>query len=327
MARPAFGGRRALSRIGQLPAFAGVVMLVAGFLAFLGGASGPVLDAGARRLIDGAGATGSMVRVQTRLAGETTPTEIRMPRCSRRSRPPCAVCRRRSTAACSPSRHPRRSTASRCRCRASRIPGCPTPPELVDGRVADRRRRGRAAGSGRRAPRASASATRSSIGDVPVTVVGLWTADDPGRSALVRRPRRRLGSRCRRGRPAPRRRVGARPARRAPVRALDGRARAVRHPALDARHLGRRARPPRCRAPPPPDDQQLDRRCSAPCPSTLARTSRSTSVAAGILGLPLVLLDRRRAASCSALVARAIAVGQAGRVRAAARARSVACAR
>jgi len=69
VARPAFGGRRALSRIGQLLAFAGVVMLVAGFLAFLGGVSGPVLDAGARRLIDGAGATGSTARIQTRLPG------------------------------------------------------------------------------------------------------------------------------------------------------------------------------------------------------------------------------------------------------------------
>ncbi len=70
MARPAFGGRRALSRLGQLLAFAGVVMLVAGFLAFLGGAAAPVLDAGARHLVDGAGATGSTARIQTRLPGE-----------------------------------------------------------------------------------------------------------------------------------------------------------------------------------------------------------------------------------------------------------------
>jgi hypothetical protein len=70
VARPAFGGRRALSRIGQLAAFSGVVMLVAASLAFLGGATGPVLDTGAQRLIDGAGATGAAVRIQTRLADD-----------------------------------------------------------------------------------------------------------------------------------------------------------------------------------------------------------------------------------------------------------------
>ena len=66
MARPIFGPRRAVSRIGQLLAFAVVVLLVSGALATLGGALVPALDAGSRLLITGSGPTAAAVRLEAR---------------------------------------------------------------------------------------------------------------------------------------------------------------------------------------------------------------------------------------------------------------------
>ena len=207
MARPAFGGRRALSRIGQLAAFAGVVMLVAGFLGFLGGASGPVLDAGARTLIDGAGATGSVVRVQTRL-GRRAP-KIRMPRCSRRSRPRCG-----ELPAIDPAQRGRRVGARHDRRRAgagagARGPGLPDAARLVEGEWPT----GADEGALQEAAADSLGVGVGDeivVGDIPVTIVGLWAALDPGEARWFGDPAVGSGRRCRRGRPAPRRRVGAR---------------------------------------------------------------------------------------------------------------------
>lgn len=70
MARPAFAGRRARSRIGQLAAFGGVVLLVTAALAVLAGAVVPVLDAGSRILIAQSGATQSAMRLQTALGSD-----------------------------------------------------------------------------------------------------------------------------------------------------------------------------------------------------------------------------------------------------------------
>lgn len=70
MARPAFGGRRARSRIGQLVAFGAVVLIVSGSLAVLGGAVVPVLDDGARRLVEQSGPTASALRLETRLSAD-----------------------------------------------------------------------------------------------------------------------------------------------------------------------------------------------------------------------------------------------------------------
>ena len=144
----------------------------------------------------------------------------------------------RSTAASSPSRHPQRSTASRRRCRPSRTRTARMPPgsSRASGRHGRRRS---TAGSRRRA------ASGVAVGDE--IVAGRSSRHDrrhlgrrrPGRRPVVRRPRGRLRSRCRRRRPAARRRVGARAAGRAPVRALDRRARAIRHRAARPSATGR----------------------------------------------------------------------------------------
>lgn len=70
MARPAFAGRRARSRSGQLAAFGAVVLVLSAALTILGGAILPVLDAGSRELISQTGATASTVRIQSRLADD-----------------------------------------------------------------------------------------------------------------------------------------------------------------------------------------------------------------------------------------------------------------
>lgn len=67
MARPAFAGRRARSRGGQLAAFAAVVMLVTTALGVIGGAIAPILDAGTRSLVTQSGPTASAVRIEARL--------------------------------------------------------------------------------------------------------------------------------------------------------------------------------------------------------------------------------------------------------------------
>jgi hypothetical protein len=68
VARPIFGGRRAVSRIGQLLAFGAVVLLVSGSLAALGGAVVPALDAGSRLLIAQSGPTAAAARLEARLS-------------------------------------------------------------------------------------------------------------------------------------------------------------------------------------------------------------------------------------------------------------------
>jgi hypothetical protein len=70
VARPVFGGRRAVSRIGQLLAFGTVVLLVSGSLAALGGALVPALDAGSRLLITQSGPTAAAARLEARLSGD-----------------------------------------------------------------------------------------------------------------------------------------------------------------------------------------------------------------------------------------------------------------
>lgn len=79
MARPVFGPRRAVSRIGQLLAFGAVVMLVSGSLAALGGALAPALDAGSRLLIAASGPTAAAARLEARLASdaETQDAQVR----------------------------------------------------------------------------------------------------------------------------------------------------------------------------------------------------------------------------------------------------------
>lgn len=67
MARPAFAGRRARSRSGQLAAFGAVVLLVSAALAVIGGAILPILDAGSRTLIAQSGPTASAERIEVRL--------------------------------------------------------------------------------------------------------------------------------------------------------------------------------------------------------------------------------------------------------------------
>ena len=241
VARPAFGGRRALSRIGQLLAFAGVVMLVAGFLAFLGGATGPVLDAGARRLIDGAGATGSAVRIQTRLPGDDAGQDAEQQDAAVQQAIDDRPARSPGDRA---SQRPRRVGArrdrrrARCACRASPTPVCQDAAQLTEGAWPAGRRRGRDAGGRRRPARRRrrrrdrhrrAARSRSSASG---------RADDPAAARWFGGSRHRLGPRRRRGRSGAGRRVGAGAARRASLRPLDRRARAVRHPALDPRRLG-----------------------------------------------------------------------------------------
>lgn len=70
MAGPAFSGRRARSRSGQLAAFGGVVLVVAASLALLGGSVAPVLDEGARAIVAQSGATAAGMRAESRLADD-----------------------------------------------------------------------------------------------------------------------------------------------------------------------------------------------------------------------------------------------------------------
>jgi hypothetical protein len=67
VAGPAYGGRRARSRTGQLAAFGGVVLLLSTALAVLGGAVLPVLDGGSRTVVAQAGAADSALRVTANL--------------------------------------------------------------------------------------------------------------------------------------------------------------------------------------------------------------------------------------------------------------------
>jgi hypothetical protein len=309
VARPAFGGRRALSRIGQLLAFAGVVMLVAGFLAFLGGASGPVLDAGARRLVDGAGATGSTARIQTRLpgsddgqdAGEQDAAVQQAIDTALRGLP--ATVHRTVLAVSAPAE----VDGEPVRLQGLADPGLPDAARLTDGDWPSSPDEGsmQAAAADRLGVRVGDEIV---IGELPVTIVGLWVADDPADPRWFADPAVGSGRDGDAAGPvlvdesvlAP---LGEHPVVRwtvLPDRSaiqlgtLGSWADALARLNAEVRRL-------------PTTNNAIE--LLGTLPDTLARTTRSTSVAAGVLGLPLVLVVVAGGVVL-ALIARAIASGR-----------------
>ncbi len=304
MARPAFGGRRALSRIGQLAAFAGVVMLVAGFLAFLGGASGPVLDAGARTLIDGAGATGSVVRVQTRLADDAEDQDAAVQQAITTSLGELPASIQRSVVAESA---PAAIDGAPVQVQGLTDPGLPDAARLVQGEWPSGAEEGAlqesAAGS-----LGVGVGDEIVVGDIPVTIVGIWAALDPGEARWFGDPAVGSGADADAAGPllvdesvlAP---LDERPFVRWTV--------VPERSAIELSNLGdwgealvrltaelRRI---------PATNSALE--AIGSLPGTLERTARSTSIAAGIMGLSLVLLIVAGGVVI-ALVARAIAAGR-----------------
>ncbi|MEO5921282.1 MAG: FtsX-like permease family protein [Pseudolysinimonas sp.] len=304
MARPAFSGRRALSRIGQLLAFAGVVMLVAGFLAFLGGAAAPVLDAGARRLVDGAGATGSTVRIQTRLTDDADDQDAGVQQAIEVALRGLPATVHRSVLAESA---PAEVDDEPVRVQALADPDLPGAAQLTAGEWPDAVDEGalQAAAAGSMGVGIGDEVV---VGDLPVTIVGTWVANDPAADRWFGDPAVGSGSDGDAKGPllvdesvlAPldehpfvRWTIVPEPSA-IQLSTLGTWADALARLDAEVRRL-------------PTTNSSLD--VLGTLPATLARTSRSTSVAAGILGLPLVLLVVAGGVVLG-LIARAIASGR-----------------
>jgi hypothetical protein len=304
VARPAFGGRRALSRIGQLLAFAGVVMLVAGFLGLLAGASGPVLDAGARTLIDGAGATGSVVRVQTRLADDAEDQDAAVQQAITTSLGGLPASIQRTVVAESA---PGTIDGEPVQVQGLTDPGLPDAARIVEGEWPS----GTDEGALQEAAASSLGVSVGDeivVGDTQVTIVGIWVARDPGEARWFGDPAVGSGVDADAVGPllvdesvlAP---LGERPFVRWTV--------VPERSAMERSNLGdwgealvrltaelRRI---------PSTNSALE--AIGSLSGTLERTARSTSIAAGIMGLPLVLLIVAGGVVIT-LVARAIAAGR-----------------
>jgi hypothetical protein len=305
VARPAFAGRRARSRFGQLAAFGGIVLLTSAALSVLGSAIVPVLDSGARTIVTQSGPTGSALRVETRLGSDPDEQD--------------ATVRAAFTTALRdvPATVLRTVTVDT----QAVIDGAAIPvqvladPGITD--VAQLQAGEWPAGPGETAIQDAAAAALSlavgdtlTVGDRTLTVTGTWRADDPAAPRWFGDPA--VGSSNEEGfigpflvdepdlldfPDTPRVRWTLSPhAAAIGVTALPDTAEAIARLRTEVRRMG---------------GGDTSVQLLGTLDQTVSHATRVTAVAAGVLGLPLVLVAVAGAIVLS-LVARAIASGRAG---------------